>query len=198
MSRALRIAVADDEPDMRQWYAQMLPRLGHTVVSAATTGSEFVRQCVALRPDLAITDIRMPDLDGIEAARQIFECEPLPIVLVSAYHDETLIERAVADHVQAYLVKPIELSDLEPALALARRRFEQFMELQREASDLRQALQDRKIIERAKGVLMKRKQIDEAAAFRLLQQLASDQNLKLVAISQQLVVADSVFQSESM
>src|SRR5207249_9203120 len=101
---------------------------------------------------------------------------PVPIILVSAYHDPELIARAEADHILGYLVKPIKQSDLEPTIALAMRRFEQFEALRREAADLRQALEDRKVIERAKGLLMKRGSLDEQEAFRRLPKLASEQN----------------------
>jgi two-component system, response regulator PdtaR len=154
-----------------------------------------VEQCRTTRPDLVITDVKMPTLDGIDAAAQIYRDNPLPVILVSAYHDAALIERAEADHVMAYLVKPIKQADLEPAIALAMRRFEQFQELRREAADLRQALEDRKIIERAKGLLMKKTDLDEPAAFRRLQKLASEKNLKLVEIARMIVTADEAFQA---
>jgi AmiR/NasT family two-component response regulator len=195
MTEPLRIAVADDEPDMRDYFAKILPRLGHRVVVLACDGKELVEQCRIARPDLAITDVKMPNLDGIDAATQIYRDNPLPVILVSAYHDSALIERAKADHVMGYLVKPIKQADLEPAIALAMRRFEQFQELRREAADLRQALEDRKIIERAKGLLMKKTGLDEPAAFRRLQKLASEKNLKLVEIARMIVTADEAFQA---
>lgn len=194
MSRSLRIAVADDEPDMREWFQTILPLLGHQVVAACEDGSELVRQCKALRPDLAITDIKMPDMDGIDAATQIYRDCPLPVILVSAYHDPGLIERAESDHIMAFLVKPIKQPDLEPAIAIALRRFEQFQSLQKEASDLRQALEDRKVIERAKGLLMKKTGLDEQEAFRRLQRLASDRNRKLIDVAQMILTAEEAFQ----
>ena len=126
MTRSLRIAVADDELDMRDYFRKILPLLGHEVVAAAENGRELVAQCRALRPDLVITDIKMPDMDGIDAAAQIYRDGPVPVILVSAYHDAEFIRRAEADHILAYLVKPIKQADLEPAIALAIRRFEQF------------------------------------------------------------------------
>jgi response regulator NasT len=136
----------------------------------------------------------MPDLDGIEAAIEIYRERPVPVILVSAYHDAPLIERAEADHILGYLVKPIKQADLEPVIGLAVRRFEQFQELRKEAGDLRQALEDRKVIERAKGVLMKRARLDEAEAFRRLQKLASEKSRKLVDIAQMLLVAEEAVQ----
>jgi response regulator NasT len=131
MTTSLRIAVADDEPDMRDYFKKSLPRLGHQVVVVAQTGRELVEQCRALAPDLVITDIRMPDMDGIDAAVQIYRERPVPVILVSAFHDPELIARAEADHILAYLVKPIKQADLGPAIAVAVRRFEQFEALRR-------------------------------------------------------------------
>jgi response regulator NasT len=194
MTQSLRIAVADDEADMREYFQKMLPVLGHTVVSAARTGAELVAHCRQHLPELVITDIKMPDTDGIDAARQLCEERPAPVILVSAYHDADLIERAEADHIMAYLVKPIKQADLEPAIALATKRFAQFQQLRKEASDLRQALADRKVIERAKGILMKRGFLDEQDAFRRLQKLASDKNRKLIDIATMVVTAEEALQ----
>jgi response regulator NasT len=194
MSRSLRIAVADDEPDMRDWFQTILPLLGHEVVAAASDGRELIEACRASRPDLAVTDIKMPDMDGIDAATHIYKSAPIPIILVSAYHDPELIERAEADHIMAFLVKPIKQADLEPAIAIAMRRFEQFQAMQKETADLRQALEDRKVIEKAKGVLMKKAGLDENDAFRRLQRLASDRNRKLVEVAQMILTAEEAFQ----
>jgi AmiR/NasT family two-component response regulator len=193
MTRSLRIAVADDELDMRDYFRKILPLLGHEVVAAAENGRELVEQCRALRPDLVITDIKMPDMDGLDAATQIYRDGPVPIILVSAYHSADFIRRAEADHILAYLVKPIKQADLEPAIAVAMRRFEQFQALRKEASDLKQALEDRKVIERAKGILMKKTNLGEHDAFRRLQKLASDKNRKLIEIAQMILTADEAF-----
>jgi response regulator NasT len=190
MQQNLRIAVADDEPDMREYFQKILPVLGHTVVSAARTGKELLDHCQKQQPDLIITDVKMPDMDGIDAATEIYKRNAVPVILVSAYHDSELIARAEADHIMAYLVKPIKQADLEPAIALAMRRFAQFQDLRKEAADLRQALADRKVIERAKGILMKRAGLDEQDAFRRLQKLASEKNRKLIDIASMIVTAD--------
>ncbi len=187
MSPALRIAVADDELDVRDYYQRILPRLGHQVVAVARTGRELVAQCRALRPDLVITDIKMPDLDGIDAAEAISQGEPIPVILVSAYHRPQLFERARGDHILAYLVKPTKQADLEAAIAIAMQRFEQFRALRKEAADQRQALEDRKVIERAKGLLMKSAGLDEDDAFRQLRKLARDRNQKLVEVARGVV-----------
>ncbi len=195
MSTSLRILVADDEPDMRQYFQKILPHMGHEVVGAARDGKELLEKCRACRPDLVITDIKMPDMDGIEAAAQIAREQPIPVILVSAFHDPELIDRAEGDHVFGYLVKPIKQADLGPTIALAMRRFEQFQQLRRESADLRQALEDRKQIEKAKGVLMKRANLDEEKAFRRLQKLASDKNLKLAEAARVVLLAEEAFQA---
>jgi response regulator NasT len=194
MTDSLRIAVADDEQDMRDYFRKCLARLGHQVVAVAENGRDLIERCREARPQLVITDIKMPDMDGIDAAVQIYRERPVPVILVSAFHDPGLIERAESDHILGYLVKPIKQADLEPVIALAMRRFDQFEELRREAADLRQALEDRKVIERAKGVLMKRGPLDEQDAFRRLQRLASEKNRKLVEIAQMVLVAEEAVQ----
>lgn len=198
MSKPLRICVADDEPDMREYLCKILPRLGHEVVYAAQTGRELLTQVLDKKPDLVITDIRMPDMDGIEAATQIYDQFPVPVILISAHHDPELIERAERDHILAYLVKPIKGADLETAIVIATRRFEQFQELRHEADNLRQALEDRKVIERAKGILMKRLNLDEQSAFRRLQRLSSDKNLKLVIVAQSILVAEEALDTKGL
>jgi len=190
MIRPLKIAVADDEPDMRDYFATVLPRMGHEVVAVARNGRELIERSAATNPDLLILDIKMPEIDGLQAAARISEQEPVPAIVVSAYHDPELVERATADHVLAYLVKPIKQADLEAAIIIAMRRFEQFQDLRRETTNLRQALDDRKLIERAKGIVMNRAGVDEQEAFRRLQKLASSKNLKLVEVARILVAAD--------
>ena len=142
MTTSLRIAVADDEPEMREFFQRVLPRFGHRVVAVAENGAQLVEQCRCLAPDLVITDIKMPVLDGIEACLQICRERPVPLIFVSAYHDPALIERAEADHALAYLVKPIGLADLQPAIAIAMRRFAELAALQRQCDDLQKKLAD--------------------------------------------------------
>jgi response regulator NasT len=196
MTVALRIAVADDEPRMRDYYRHTLAQMGHQLACAAETGRELVECCRDDRPGLIITDIKMPDMEGIEAVAEICRDEPIPVIPVSAYHTPDLFERAKEDHILAYLVKPIKRADLEAAIAIALQRFEQFRALRAEAGELRRALEDRKLIERAKGVLMKRAGLDEQAAFRRLQKTARDQSRKLVEIAQAILSAEAAFQPE--
>jgi response regulator NasT len=190
MHATLRIVIADDEPRMREFLCKALEQQGHQVLAAAGTGAELVAQCRALHPDLVVTDIRMPELDGIDAAAKIYEDHAVPVILVSAFHETELIERARQNHVLAYLVKPIKDTDLKPAIALATARFREFETLRQEAEGYRQALEDRKLIERAKGILMSRGGLSEADAFRRLQHQASSKRVKLVDVARTLIAAE--------
>lgn len=194
MKHPLRILVADDERNMGEFLQKGLARLGHEVLAVAKTGRELVQYCRDRQPDLVITDIKMPEMDGLEAAAEIYRERAIPVIIVSAYNDPELIERAGKNHIAAYLVKPIKHEDLAPAIALAVQRFEEFESLRQETADLRQALEDRKVIERAKGLLMQKAGLAEPEAFRRLQQLARSNNRKLSEIAHMMVMAEEAFQ----
>lgn len=193
--RRLRIATADDEPDMRDFFRVVLPRLGYDVVAVAENGADLVRQCRAVQPDLVITDLAMPELDGLAAVREICRERPVPVIIVSAHHDAEQIQRALHEQVLAYLVKPIKAVDLPPAIALAMQRFREFEALHKQADSLRQAIEDRKLIERAKGALMTRAGLSEPDAFRRLQVLSNEKNLKMVEVARMIVTAEEAYAS---
>ena len=195
MSRSLKIAVADDERDMRDYFQQILPLLGHEVVAVAQTGRELVDLCAATRPDLVITDIKMPDMDGIDAVAEVNRGREVPVVLVSAHQESDLLLRSGAEHIMAYLVKPVKPADLQAAIRLAVLRFEQYQRVRAEADGLRQALDDRKAIEQAKGIVMRRLRLDEPTAYHRLRQLSSHRNEKLIALAHRLVESDAIFQA---
>ncbi|MEX2119987.1 MAG: response regulator [Pirellulales bacterium] len=188
----LRIGLADDDAAVRETMERMLVALGHEVIFSATTGLELVGWCKSRQPDLIITDIKMPDMDGLDAARFIYEKRPTPIILLSAYSQKRLIRRAQENHILAYLVKPITQAQLEAAIALAVRRYSEFQTLSKETDDLRQALFERKVIERAKGLLMKRLGVGEMEAFSRLQSLADSKNKKLTEIAETIVSASEM------
>lgn len=190
----LKIAVADDEPRMRDYYREILARLGHQVVCAAATGRELVRCCRLDRPDLVITDIKMPELDGIEASIELSGDALVPIIVVSAYHDDQLLERVGAGNVFGFLVKPIKQDDLRAAIAITLQRFGQFRALRAETGELRRAIEDRKFVEKAKGVLMKKAGLDEEEAFRRLRRLARDNNQKLIDVAHMILRAEAAFE----
>jgi two-component system, response regulator PdtaR len=191
--RHLRIAAADDERDTRQFFQEVLPSLGHEVVALAGSGRELIEQCRATAPDLVITDIKMADMDGIEAAARVNREREVPFILVSAHQDPELLARAGVDYVMAYLIKPVKPADLSAAVVLAMARFSQFQAVRREADDLRQALEDRKLIERAKGVVIRRIRVDEQEAFARMRKLSSDRNLRLVQVARSVLSAEEIF-----
>ena len=124
-ARRLRIAVADDERDMRPFYHELLPPLGHDVVAVTETGRQLVEQCRAMHPDLVIADVRMPDMDGLAAASAVNEQTRVPVILVTAYQDVDIMASAGAAPIMACLTKPVKPVDLQAAISLAVQRFEQ-------------------------------------------------------------------------
>lgn len=189
----LRIALADDDARTRQYLWSSLERLGHQVVCGARTGRELIELSRKHEPELVITDIKMPDMDGISAAREICRESLIPIILITGFQDPEFIERAAQELVMAYLVKPVKAPSLAPTIAIAMERFRQIQSLHQEAESWKQALSDRKIIERAKGIIMKRSGIDEPDAFRKLQQLASSKSQKLADVAQIIVTAEQAY-----
>ena len=181
--------MADDELDVRDYFADLLPDLGHELVAAAKTGQELVDYCRRYQPDLVISDIRMPEKDGLEAIRELNAERFTPVIVVTAYHDTATLEQAREAQVFAYLVKPFERCQLESAIAIAWTRFTQFQNVRAEAQTLRQALEDRKLIERAKGILMKQASLDEEQAFRRLRKLARDRQKRLSEIAEMIITA---------
>jgi AmiR/NasT family two-component response regulator len=192
MMEPLRILIADDESIRLMSLRKQLVALGHRVIAEASNGEEAVALAAAMQPDLAILDIKMPVADGIEAAQQITRARPIPIILLTAYNEAELVERAAQANISAYLMKPVAEEDLLPAITLALTRFRQFQALRQEVADLREALEARKTIERAKGILMRRLNLTEEEAFRRLQKQSQDSNRRLAQVAQAIVVADQL------
>lgn len=186
----LKIAIADDELDMREFLAKMLAHLGHDVLVIAADGRELVERCRETPVDLIVTDIRMPEMDGIEAVTELSGDVPRPTILISAYHEDELVRRALGDHVFAYLVKPVTRDQLQPAIKLAMERFREFEALRAEARDLRQTLDDRRTIERAKRFLMTRAGLPESKSFSRLQELSRAKGRPLAEIARSIVLAE--------
>ena len=161
----MRILIAEDETIIRLDLRELLERAGFEVCAEARDGEEAVELARSATPDLAVLDVKMPRLDGIEAARRILEERPIPIVIVTAYGEEELVSRAVEAGVYGYLVKPFRENDLLPAIATARARHEELTAVRSEAASLSEALAARKAIERAKGLLMEREGLTEQEAF---------------------------------
>jgi response regulator NasT len=179
----VRILVAEDETIIRLDLCALLERSGFEVVAEARDGDEAVRLAREHEPDLAIMDVKMPRLDGIEAARRILGERPIPIVMLTAYGQEELVGRAVEAGVFGYLVKPFREVDLLPAIQAARARHAELIELREEAESLADALAARKAIERAKGLLMEKEGLSEQDAFARLRKASqvSGRPLKVVA-----------------
>ena len=188
----LRILIADDESIRLLSLRGQLTALGHQVVAEASTGEEAIAMAILTRPDLAILDIRMPVLDGIEAAERITQVRPIHIILLTAYSEAQLVERAAQSSISAYLMKPVSEEDLLPAITLALARFRQFQALRQEVADLREALEARKVIEKAKGILMRRLNLTEEEAFRRLQRQSQEGNRKLAQVAEAIIVADQM------
>jgi AmiR/NasT family two-component response regulator len=184
----LRIVTAEDDFNSRLFLRETLENdLGHQVVGEATTGTEMVRIVLAEQPDVVVFDIHLPHLDGLAALRQIYQTRVVAAVAITADRDHALVKRAMDEHVLAYLLKPVEAHQLGPAVQVAWARFGELSTLMEENASLRQSLQSRKIIERAKGVLMKRHRWSEADAFRRLQRGAMNRRVPMVDLAQSIL-----------
>jgi response regulator NasT len=192
MSAKLHVLVADDERDTREYLQELLTRLGHDVATA-DNGRHLVEMARASHPDLVVTDVRMPDMDGLEAAREINRERPTPVIVVSGYHDAELLSRAAEQPVMSYLIKPVSESHVEAAIAVAMARAEEHRRARQEANELKQTLEERKVIERAKGAVMRRLGVSEEQAFRLMRKVSSEQNRRMIEVSRNVLQAEEVF-----
>jgi response regulator NasT len=170
----LRVVIADDEALIRMGLRAMLLEAGYQVVGEAGDGRRALDLVRKLDPDLVFLDIKMPELDGLAVAQQVMETGPRPIVLLTAYGDREFVDRAKRAGVMAYLVKPIKETDLVPTIELAVRHYRTMGELSEAIGNLEETLEARKLIERAKGVLMQREGLSEAAAFQWIQKASRD------------------------
>lgn len=184
---ATRILVAEDETIIRLDLKAMLERAGFEVCAEARDGDEAVTLARTMEPDLALLDVKMPKLDGIEAARQILDERPIPIVMVTAYGEQELVSRAVEAGVFGYLVKPFRETDLLPAIETARARHAELVELRKEAESLADALAARKAIERAKGLLMERDGLSEQDAYARLRKASQVSGRPLRVVAEALI-----------
>ena len=179
----MRILVAEDETIIRLDLRGLLERAGYEVVAEARDGEEAVALAREHKPDLAVMDVKMPGMDGIEAARLILEERPIPIVMLTAFGHQELVARAVEVGVFGYLVKPFREQDVVPAIEAARARYDELMAAREEAGSLQEALVARKVIERAKGLLMEKEKLSEGDAFARLRKASqvSGRPLKVIA-----------------
>jgi two-component system, response regulator PdtaR len=189
---SLRILVAEDETIIRLDLRDLLERSGFTIAGEARDGLEAVELARSEQPDLAVLDVKMPRLDGIDAARRILEERPIPIVMLTAYGQEELVARAVEAGVFGYLVKPFREQDLLPAIQTARARFAELEEVRGEAESLAEALAARKAIERAKGLLMEREKLSEQDAFARLRKASQISGRPLQVVAEALIATFDV------
>ena len=190
----IRIVIADDESLIRMNLRETLVGLGYLVVGEAGDGVSAINLARELRPDLVIMDIKMPKLDGIQAAKVLTEEKIAPVLLLTAHSDKELVERARDAGVVGYLVKPFRDSDLMPAIEVAIARFEEFLALEHQVGDLKETLETRKLIERAKGMLMDTQNLKEAEAFRKIQQLSMNSRKSMREVASALLLAYQIEQ----
>ena len=184
----MRVLIADDEALTRMGLQTMLREMGHTIAGTAADGLVALRLAGETRPDLAILDIKMPGMDGLAVAEAIAERYHLPVVMLTAYSERDLIERAAAtETIQAYLVKPVCEADLAPAIELAVARFAEWRALQREAADRQEALAAREIVAKAKRVLMRRGGLTEGQAFLEIQHRARRQRCTMRQVAEEVL-----------
>ena len=185
--------VAEDDPLIALALVERVRSLGHEPVGPARDGAEAVELARTTSPDLYLFDVEMPNMDGLEAAAQL-SAEGLrrPVVIVTGVEDESLIERSIATGVSAYLTKPIDTRELNAAIGLAAARHAEFEQLEADVERVQQALENRKVVERAKGLLMSALDLSEQDAFKRLQQTARERNLRLADVAARIVEQQSL------
>jgi response regulator NasT len=196
MAETLRVLIADDEALHNLALSSQLDTLGHQVIATATNGREAVELAREFKPDLVFLDIRMPVMTGPEAAHQITAERPVPIVILSAYSDARTVEEATRSPVFHYLVKPVDPDDLAPAIAVARARFHDWTDARRQREQLEVKLEERKLIERAKGLLMDTRKLSEREAYRFLQKTSQDKNTPMVELARKILLAAPLLQKD--
>ncbi len=189
---SLRILFADDDKEIREYFQEMLGRLGHQAFTVST-GQQLVEMAQKLEPDLIITDVVMPGLDGIDAAAQIGTEKNIPVILISAHEDPALLNRIGTDHIMNFLIKPVREAEVRAAIAMALHRFQQFQDVRQENEGLRLALENRKLLERAKGAVMRRLHVDEPEALQRMKKLASHNNRKLTEVAEEVINSEQIF-----
>ena len=182
---AIRILVAEDEALIRMDLVEMLQEAGYEVVAQGTNGEEAIALATEFKPDLAILDVKMPVLDGISAAEKIISIAP--VLMLTAFSQRELVERARDAGVMAYVVKPFTIGDLIPAIEIAISRHTQMRSLADEVADLHERLETRKVIDRAKGILMKALNLSEPEAFSWIQRAAMDRRLTMKEVAQAVI-----------
>lgn len=185
----LRIVIADNESIIRMDIREMLEEAGHSVVGEASDGLQAIELAKKQHPDLVIMDIKMPEMDGISAAKVISAKKLAPVLLLTAYSQKEIVEKAKESGVLAYLVKPVKENNLFPAMEIAISRFQEFMELEKELEDVKGSLETRKILDRAKGILMDAYQLTEQEAYRRIQQYSMSKRKSIRDVAEAIINA---------
>ncbi len=188
----IRLIIADDESIIRMNLKETLVGLGYLVIGEAGDGVSVINLARELRPDLVLMDIKMPKLDGIQAAKVLTQEKIAPVLLLTAYSDRDLVDRAKEAGVVNYIVKPFRDAELLPAIEIALARYQEFLEMDNEIRDLKETLDTRKLVERAKGVLMDTQGLKEAEAFRKIQQLSMNTRKPMKEIAQAILLAHEI------
>lgn len=188
----LRVVIADDESIIRLDLKKMLEEMGHAVVGEASDGQKAAELARSLKPDVVLLDIKMPVMDGLDAAKIISEEKLAPVVLLTAYSQKDLVERAKDAGVFAYLVKPFKESDLLPAIEIAISRYLEMHDIESQLGDLQDKLETRKIVDRAKGILMDKYSLRETEAFRRIQQQSMNTRKSMREIAEAIIIAHEV------
>src|SRR6478735_5315372 len=179
-----RLIIADDESLIRLDLREMLNHLGYDVIAEAGDGQAAMDLARKLRPDLVVMDIKMPDVDGISAAESLTRERIAPVVLLTAYSDQALVERAKEAGVVGYVVKPFREAELMPVIEVAMARFDEFMSLERELGSMKEALESRKVVERAKGILMEVHGLRETEAFHRIRRPSMDSRKSMKEVAE--------------
>lgn len=188
----IRLVIADDESLIRMNLKETLVGMGYLVVGEAGDGVSAINLARELRPDLVLMDIKMPKLDGIQAAKILTQEKIAPVLLLTAYSDRELVDRAKEAGVVNYIVKPFRDAELLPAIEIALARYQEFLDMENEIQDLKETLDTRKLVERAKGVLMDAQGLKEAEAFRKIQQLSMNTRKPMKEIAQAILLAHEI------
>ena len=190
--KSLRVLIADDDGLTLMVLRKILVAMGQTVVGEAADGQQAVTLAQETNPDLVILDIRMPNMDGLEAARTIQSHRATPVIILSAHAESGLGSEAANAGAHAYLVKPFTAAQLKPAIELALANFEKAKMLEQKLQEVNEALETRKVVERAKGILMRQTGLDEESAYLRLQKTARSENKKLADIARALILAEQL------
>ncbi len=188
----LRVVIADDESIIRLDLKETLQRMGHQVVAEAGDGRTALDLIRQHKPDLAILDVKMPEMDGVDTAKEIAKERLAPVLLLTAYSQQDLVQRAMDAGVFAYIVKPFTESDLLPAMGIAIARFQQFSAIAEEAASLQAAIETRKLVDRAKGLLMDKHGLREQEAFRRIQQQSMNSRKPMREIAEAIIIASEL------